>query len=71
MDGDGLSMVAMQQYLHYKRLFIYPCWCKMSVSYLQLGVFTLQYLPICGTGVFATVVFLHLFLAYLQYLCER
>ena len=71
MDDDGLSMVAIQQCLHYDRLFIYLFWCKMSVSYLQLGVFTLQCIPICGIGVFARVVFLHLFLAYLQYLCER
>ena len=70
MDDDGLSMIAMQQYLHYD-LFIYLYWCKMSVSYLQLGVFTLQFIPIRGIGVFARVVFLHLFLAYLQYLCER
>ena len=70
MDDDGLSMIAIQQYLQCG-LFIYSYWCKMSVSCFQLGVFTLQFIPICGIGVFARVVFLHLFLAYLQHLCER
>ena len=43
-------MIAIQQYLQ-SDLY----WCKMSVSYLQLDVFTLQFISICGIGVFAAI----------------